>query len=52
MVVKNWFFENIRKSDVEKTTKTAPSGRANFPRYLSSKIIQIGQEFVEKSEIL
>ena len=52
MIVKNWFFENIRKSDVEKTTKTAPSGRATFSRYLSSKIIQIGQEFVEKSEIL
>ena len=51
MIVKNWFFENIRKSDVGKTTKTAPSGRAIFSHYLSEKMSKIGRETMEKSQI-
>ena len=49
IAIKLWFFEDIRKSDVGKTTKTAPSGRAIFSHYLSEKMSKIGQEFVEKS---
>ena len=46
---KYWFFEDIRKSDVGKTTKNSASGRTFFSRSPSPKIIQIGQELVEKS---
>ena len=46
------FFEDIRKSDVGKITKNSVSGPGYFSRSPSPKIIQIGQEFMEKSEIL
>ena len=44
LVLKNWVFEDYRKSDVGKTTKIAPSEQTKFSRYLSPKIIKIGQE--------
>ena len=39
---KSWFFEDIRKSDVGKTTKNPPLNQKFFSRSLRSKIIQIG----------
>ena len=46
-----WFFEDCEKSDVGKTTKTAPSGRTIFSHYLSEKMSKIGRETMEKSQI-
>ena len=49
---KYWFFEDIRKSDVGKTTKNTQLNQKCFSRYPSPKIIQNGREVMEKSEIL
>ena len=52
IAIKIWFFEDTRKSDVGKTTKNAALNQKYFSRSPSPKIIKIGQEFMEKSEIL
>ena len=41
---------HLNKSDVEKTTKNPDSKRTRFSRFPTSKIIEIHQEFVEKSK--
>ena len=45
------FFEDIRKSDVGKITKNVALNLTYFSRSPSPKIIQNGQEFMEKSQI-
>ena len=52
IAIKIWFFEDTRKSDVGKTTKNAALSQKCFSHSPSPKIIKIGQEFMEKSDIL